>query len=94
MEENSNFRRESTVGWNLREALPIMENMQNWLRVEQRVYEQRLSRMKRMIEANAPAVVIYNEDKYILAAWHPPFLWRTKGWLLKIYWSFRTRLSL
>jgi hypothetical protein len=64
------------------------------LRVEEHVYQTRLSRMKQMIETGAPPIVIYNEAKYILEAWHPPFLWRAKGWLLKIYWSFRTRLSL
>jgi hypothetical protein len=49
--------------------------------------------MKQMIETDAPPIVIYNEAKYILAAWHPPFLERAKGWLLKIFWRYRTRLS-
>lgn len=63
------------------------------LRVEKHVYEHRLSRMKQMIETDAPPIVIYNEAKYILAAWHPSFLERAKGWLLKIFWRYRTRLS-
>ena len=56
------------------------------LRVEKHLYERCLSRMKRMIETGAPPIVIYNEAKYILASWHPSFLERTKGWLLKIVW--------
>jgi len=70
-----------------------MASMQNWLRVEKHVYEQRLSRMKQMIETNAPPIVIYNEAKYILAAWHPPLLWRVQGWLEKMVWRFRRLFS-
>ena len=51
------------------------------LRVDKQVYEHRLSRMKQMIEEDAPPVVIYSEAKYLLAAWRPPFLERVKGWL-------------
>lgn len=58
-------------------------------RVSQPVYERRLSRMKAMIETKAPPIVIYTEAKYILASWHPPFIERVKGWLLKIVWRLR-----
>jgi hypothetical protein len=60
------------------------------LRVDQHVYEHRLSRMKQMIEEGAPPIVVYNEAKYIIAAWHPPIFERLKGWLLKILWRYRT----
>ena len=56
------------------------------LRVNQDVYEHRLSRMKQLIIEGAPPIVIYNEARYLLAAWHPSLFERFKGWLLKNLW--------
>lgn len=63
-----------------------------YARVEQHVYKHRLARMALLIKDGAPPIVIYNEAKYIIAAWHPPLFERVKGWLLKIFWRYRSRL--
>lgn len=50
------------------------------LRVPERVYKRRLARMVKLIQMDAPRIIIYNEARLIFKAWHPAWPWRLSNW--------------
>ena len=54
------------------------------LNVEPHVYARRKERMRKLIELDAPAILIYYEAKLLGKATQPSFWYRARVWL----WAF------